>query len=183
MDALEFFWVDSVVSFDRGSQRRVLGSDEPSDEPQIAALESISSFVQRARASGWVGIFQAVLAGILAFAGVLVITILAQSFFRRLGIGGGRGPRVRVLGGTREIGEFLLRTLEKIGHPKPAWKPLLAHVRDVPGGTQGFSDVVDRLYEARFGGRPLTADEAQGLRKAIAEASQHLTREPTPASS
>lgn len=182
MDALEFFWVDSVVSFDRGSQRRVLGSDESSDEPQIAALESISNFVQRARESGWVGIVQAVLAGALAFAGVLVITIVAQSFFRRLGIGGGRGPRVRILGGTREVGEFLLRSLEKAGHPKPGWKPLLAHVRDVPGGAEGFSDVVDRLYEARFGDRPLTADEAHGLRNTIAEASQRLPQAPAPAS-
>lgn len=182
MDALEFFWVDSVVSFDRGSQRRVLGSDEPSDEPQIAALESISGFVQRARESGWVGIVQAVVAGALAFAGVLVITILAQSFFRRLGIGGGRGPRVRILGGTREVGEFLLRSLEKAGHPKPGWKPLLAHVCDVPGGAEGFSDVVDRLYEARFGDRPLTADEALSLRRTIAEASQRLSQPPAAAS-
>jgi transglutaminase-like putative cysteine protease len=174
MDALEFFWVDSVVSFDRGSQRRVLGSEDAGDEPQIAALESISEFVQRARQSGWVGIVQAVVAGGLAFAGVLVITILAQSFFRRLGIGGGRGPRVRVLGGTREVGEFLLRTLEKAGHPKPGWKPLLAHVTDMPGGSVGFSDVVARLYEARFGDRPLTAEEATGLRRAIVEASERL---------
>lgn len=182
MDALEFFWVDSVVSFDRGSQRRVLGSEESDDEPQMAALESISEFVQRARSSGWVGIVQAVLAGALAFTGVLVITILAQSFFRNLGIGGGRGPRVRILGGTREVGEFLLRTLDKAGHPKPGWKPLLAHVRDVPGGAEGFSDVVDRLYEARFGGRPLSADEAHGLRRTISEAGQRLTEPPAPAS-
>ncbi len=174
VDALEFFWVDSVVSFDRGSQRRVLGSEDSDEEPQIAALESISEFVNRARQSGWVGIVQAVLAGGLAFVGVLVITILAQSFFRRLGIGGGRGPRVRVLGGTREVGEFLLRTLEKAGHPKPGWKPLLAHVTDMPAGGEGFSDVVDRLYEARFGDRPLTAEEAAGLRRAIIEASGRL---------
>lgn len=182
MDALEFFWVDSVVSFDRGSQRRVLGSEESDDEPQMAALESISEFVRRARSSGWVGIVQAVLAGALAFTGVLVITILAQSFFRNLGIGGGRGPRVRILGGTREVGEFLLRTLDKAGHPKPGWKPLLAHVRDVPGGAEGFSDVVDRLYEARFGGRPLSAEEANGLRRTISEAGQRLAEPPSPAS-
>ncbi|UYV12627.1 MAG: DUF3488 and transglutaminase-like domain-containing protein [Phycisphaera sp.] len=183
IDAIEFFWVDSVVSFDRGSQRRVLGSEESDDEPQMVALESISEFIQRARSSGWVGIVQAVLAGALAFTGVLVITIVAQSFFRNLGIGGGRGPRVRILGGTREVGEFLLRTLDKAGHPKPAWKPLLAHVSDVPGGAEGFSDVVDRLYEARFGNRPLSASEAQGLRRTIAEAGQRLAGPPATASS
>lgn len=169
-DALEFFWVDSVVSFDRGSQRRVLGSDESRNEPQIAALESIAEFVDRARASGTAGIVQAVLAGAMAFTGVLVITILAQSFFRNLGIGGGRGPRVRILGGTRDVGEYLLRVLDKAGHPKPGWKPLLAHVQAIPteGEGRGFSDVVDRLYQARFGGRPLSAQEAQDLRRDIA---------------
>jgi transglutaminase-like putative cysteine protease len=182
VDALEFFWVDSVVSFDRGSQRRVLGNQDQNTEPQIAALESIADFLNRARSSGWIGILQAVLAGVLAFVGVLVITILAQSFFRRLGVGGGRGPRVRILGGTREVGEFLLRTLEKAGHPKPGWKPLLAHVRDVPGGDVGFSDVVHRLYEARFGGRPLSAEEAQALRRDIARAGESLmpSAEPQP---
>lgn len=176
VDALEFFWVDSVVSFDRGSQRRVLGAEESEKEPQIAVLESIASFLERARASGTVGIIQAVLAGMLAFTGVLVITILAQSFFRSLGIGGGRGPRVRILGGTRDVGEYLLRTLEKAGHPKPGWKPLLAHVQGMPVGAEGagFSDVVQRLYEARFGDRPLSPQEAQNLKRDIAEASQAL---------
>ncbi len=175
-DALEFFWVDSVVSFDRGSQRRVLGSDESRSEPQIAALESIAEFVDRARASGTAGIVQAVLAGAMAFTGVLVITILAQSFFRNLGIGGGRGPRVRILGGTRDVGEYLLRVLDKAGHPKPGWKPLLAHVEGIPtnGEGRGFSDVVDRLYQARFGGRPLSAQEAQDLRRDIALAVDRL---------
>ncbi|MEQ8317900.1 MAG: DUF3488 and transglutaminase-like domain-containing protein [Phycisphaerales bacterium] len=175
VDALEFFWVDSVVSFDRGSQRRVLGSEETNDEPQIAALESIAAFLERARASGTAGIIQAVLAGAMAFTGVLVITILAQSFFRNLGIGGGRGPRVRILGGTRDVGEYLLRVLDKAGHPKPGWKPLLAHVQGVPGKAgEGFSDVVDRLYQARFGGQALTAQEAQDLRRDIVRASEHL---------
>lgn len=177
MDALEFFWVDSVVSFDRGSQRRVLGSEETEAEPQIAVLESIAEFIDRARSSGWVGIAQAVMAGGLAFTGVLVVTIVAQSFFRRLGVGGGRGPRVRILGGTRDVGEFLLRTLEKAGHPKPGWKPLLAHVQGVPGEdgvSGGFSDVVLRLYAARFGGQPLSSQEASDLRRAISEAGQRL---------
>lgn len=175
VDALEFFWVDSVVSFDRGSQRRVLGSEESNDEPQIAALESIAEFLDRARASGTAGILQAVLAGGMAFTGVLIITILAQSFFRNLGIGGGRGPRVRILGGTRDVGEHLLRVLDKAGHPKPGWKPLLAHVQGMPGEAgEGFSDVVDRLYQARFGGRPLSAQEAQDLRQDIAAASERL---------
>lgn len=174
MDALEFFWVDSVVSFDRGSQRRVLGAEGEGGEPQIAVLEGISEFLRSARQSGWVGIVQAIVAGVLAFAGVLVATIAAQAFFRRLGIGGARGPRVRILGGTRDVGEYLLRTLERAGHPKPGWKPLLAHVRDVPGGGAGFSDVVDRLYAARFGGQALTAEEAQSLRRAIAQAGAAL---------
>ena len=176
IDALEFFWVDSVVSFDRGSQRRVLGSSNQGDEPQMEVLEGISDFVQNARQSGWVGIVQAVIAGVLAFAGVLFMTLAAQALFRRMGIGGGRGPRVRILGGTRDVGEYLLRTLDKAGHPKPGWKPLLAHVRDVPGGSAGFSDVVDRLYEARFGHRPLTADEAQDLKRRIAEAANRLVQ-------
>ena len=176
MDALEFFWVDSVVSFDRGSQRRVLGTEDGAGEPQIEALEGIAELVDRARRSGWVGVMQAVLAGLLAFSGVFFMMIVAQQFFRKLGVGGERGPRVRILGGTREVGEFLLRALDKAGHPKPGWKPLLAHVRDVPGGVEGFSDVVDRLYAARFGNQPLTAEEAQSLKRTISEATESLTR-------
>ncbi|NRA58779.1 MAG: DUF3488 domain-containing protein, partial [Phycisphaerales bacterium] len=172
-DALEFFWVDSVVSFDRGSQRRVLGGEEDDAEPQIAALNSIAGFLNRVRQSGWVGAAQAVLAGVMAFVGVLIIMFVAQSLFRRLGIGGVRGPRVRILGGTRDVGEYLLRVLDKAGHPKPGWKPLLAHVRDVPDAGV-FSDVVARLYAARFGGRPLSAAEAQELRRTVTEAGQNL---------
>lgn len=174
IDAVEFFWVDSVVAFDRGSQRRVLGGEEAGAEPSMAALESIADWLQRARSSGWVGVVQAGLAGVIAFVLVLIITMLAQAYFRWLGVGGGRGPRVRILGGTRDVGEHLLRTLHKAGHPKPAWKPLLAHVRDVPGQGVPFSDVVHRLYEARFGGRPLSPEEALGLRRTITLAGQAL---------
>ncbi|MEQ8843399.1 MAG: DUF3488 and transglutaminase-like domain-containing protein [Phycisphaerales bacterium] len=176
IDAIEFFWVDSVVSFDRGSQRRVLGTDESSGEPQIAVLDSIAAFIERARGSGWIGLAQAVLAGVMAFVGVLIVIFVAQAFFRRLGIGGGSGPRVRILGGTRDVGEFLLRALERAGHPKPGWKPLLAHVQDVPEGSGRFSDVVKRLYAARFGDRPLSAEEAQSLRKVVTEAAQDLPK-------
>ena len=176
LDALEFFWVDSVVSFDRGSQRRVLGGEQGEADPQLAVLDSIAEFIGRARQSGWVGVVQAVLAGLMAFVGVLITLMVAQSFFRKLGVGGGRGPRVRILGGTRDVGEYLLRTLERAGHPKPGWKPLLAHVRDVPEGARAFSDVVDRLYAARFGDRPLSSAEAQQLRRAVADAGQRLGR-------
>jgi len=175
-DALEFFWVDSVVSFDRGSQRRVLGANQDNTDPQLAALDSIAELVGRARQSGWVGVVQAVLAGLMAFVGVLITLMVAQSFFRKLGIGGGRAPRVRILGGTRDVGEYLLRTLDRAGHPKPGWKPLLAHVRDVPEGSGAFSDVVDRLYAARFGDKPLSAAEAQQLRQAVTDAGQSLSQ-------
>lgn len=174
IDAVEFFWVDSVVAFDRGSQRRVLGSQDSAEDPPMAALEAISAWIQRIRASGWVGLLQAVLAGAIAFVGVLIITMTAQAYFRRLGIGGGTGPRVRILAGTRDVGEHLLRTLHKAGHPKPPWKPLLAHVQDVPTDNVLFSDVVRRLYAARFGTSPLSPEEAQTLRRTISQAGRAL---------
>ncbi|MCW5756360.1 MAG: DUF3488 domain-containing protein [Phycisphaeraceae bacterium] len=183
IDAVEFFWVDSVVAFDRGSQRRVLGSQETGEEPPMAALESIADWLQRARSSGWVGLFQAVLAGVIAFVGVFIVVMMAQAYFRRLGIGGGKGPRVRILGGTHDVGEHLLRTLQKAGHPKPAWKPLLAHVSDIPDAGETFSDVVQRLYAARFGDMPLSPDEALGLRRTITQAGQVLSAQSTPLAS
>ncbi|MEO1007985.1 MAG: DUF3488 and transglutaminase-like domain-containing protein [Planctomycetota bacterium] len=184
IDAIEFFWVDSVVSFDRGSQRRVLGASND-EEPQLAPLRSISDFLQRVRGSGWVGVVQAALAGVIAFCGVIGMAIAAQAFLRRTGVGVARRPRVRALGGAGTLAADLLRALERAGHPKPAWTPMLAHARGIDGGSDSPADgdypgprslvgIVERLYEAHFGGRQIDANEARDLRTSIAEAGGRL---------
>jgi len=180
MDAVEFFWIDSVVTFDRGAQQRVLGAQ--GEQPQINALRRLADVIDRIRGSGWVGFVQAALAGVIAFCGVFALAIAGQAVLRRLGLGAlPRSPRVRVLGGAGDLGVLLLRTLARAGHAKPAWKPLLAHVSDLPADAQtenSLVPIVRRLYEARFGGRPIAPDEAQSLRRRVLEAADQLRSGP-----
>ena len=73
----------------------------------------------------------------------------------------------------RQLGFYLdmLRVLERAGLAKPANRPPLAHAGDLGERQPTAAAIVRELtrvfYEARFGGRPLTADGITEARAAV----------------
>src|SRR5690606_22366711 len=137
---------------------------------------------------------QAALVGLGVFGAVFLMLLGAGRALNKLRGRLGRRHRPAVRSEQPESGLYhdLLAVLSLAGAPKPPWRPLRAHTREIaqahPQLAAAAADVTDLYYRARFGARSLTEPEAMSARERI-EAMLEMVREdraaphdpPTPA--
>ncbi len=185
MDTAEYAWINSVVGFSRRSRS---GSMDAAVEGAFSGwAQSIGGRIR----TGGVGLLvRAAGAGLIAFAGAAVLGFFAVWLAR----GPWRGAASRFSGVTsRLLGRAslkrsasthetlrreLLALFQRLGRPKPAWRPLRAHAEslrdqaafkdlDLPAA----SGVADTIYLERFGDKaiePETASSAKDDLRSIA---------------
>ncbi|MFG0285014.1 MAG: DUF3488 and DUF4129 domain-containing transglutaminase family protein [Phycisphaerales bacterium JB039] len=168
-DAIEHFWVTSVVTYDSGTRSRLLGAPSGSPLPMLSEFEER---VEGLRRSGWPGLAKALLMGVGVFAGALVVLLGIPAALRRAPLG--RGPRAR--GAAAELEQpaeglyhDLLVAMQAVGAPKPRWRPVLTHAMELateaPEIGAAAASVAGLYYRARFGNRPLAPEEADSARE------------------
>ncbi len=170
-DAIEHFWVTSVVTYDSSARSRLLGSDSGR---QLAALGELEERVSRLREGGWAGLARAAIVGLGVAVAVFALLLAAPRALGRLRT---RARRARAPGAPeapqRESGLYrdLLVALSAAGAPKPQWRPVLTHARelaaDAPALSEAAAGVAELYYRARFGARPLTEPEAASARERL----------------
>src|ERR1043165_6195170 len=158
LEALEYAWNSSVVSFDENARQRLLGPGRGEPEGLLARVDRVSS---RVRAGGATLMLKATLAGLAVFAvvsaGGVVILRIYEAFRRKWRRSGGRPVIVdRGAAGSRQYVK-LLKLLARRGVGKPSWRPPLEHagvLAAVDGGLAGdVGGVVELYYKERFGGK------------------------------
>ncbi|MBL8990132.1 MAG: DUF4129 domain-containing protein, partial [Phycisphaerae bacterium] len=177
-EALEFSWIDNVVTFDQNKREGLLES--------ALGLNTGSTSLGgvRDRISGWMRSLGELLPreGLLAVASRLAIATVAALVLYGLyrlarWLVGGLVARWLRSRGARDTGppvtaetrfyRGLLDALAQAGEPwaKPATTPPLLHaemLRTLPGGEPAgaiLADLAGRYYSARFGGRPIGPEE------------------------
>ncbi|MBS0196456.1 MAG: DUF3488 domain-containing protein [Planctomycetes bacterium] len=166
-------WNVQVVTFDQGTQERLLGANT-GRHPWLLRMNSIMRGtsdesplprLSAPTAGQWI------LAICIVFGVVLVIGV-ARTFVRRR-----RRPGDTDADGWAFAGPYavlhaqILASLDSINHPKPKWLPLLAHLKAIPGAPDPFRrsivDAAQSLYAARFGGTPLAPSKARDLARGL----------------
>lgn len=180
-ETIEFAWIRAVVSFDEDQRRGLIGSGFLDGERSGTAL---ADAFDRIRAGGTFLMIRALSVGLVVFAGVLIaglatlqIAPLAVPALRR-GIGGVLDRIAAMLSGGGTIARVdsaradVLRMLERLGVPKPAWVPLRRHVASArvigaipPDGRPAVDRVVGLLYAWQFGARSPDLEEMERLRR------------------
>jgi transglutaminase-like putative cysteine protease len=191
IDALQFAWIRSVVSFDRSSQVDALNT--ASGAPALA-FGSVNDWIAKRLSNqpSEDGQESPTISAARVFASVLVVsTLLALIFFVLIARGGAiirafcrllrvRPPRIieRLTDpGTRELGRLRRRmedSLRRAGMPRAEATPSLAHAASLAARDETLSRAAGRLtrlyYQARFGGVPpdrSTLDEARALAREV----------------
>jgi protein-glutamine gamma-glutamyltransferase len=162
LDAAEYAWNNSIVGFDEHAREKLLA---PTARPGDALAARLEPFASRLRLGGSRLFLLALARGAIVFSLVALAgfaLLFVHSRFRST-----RSPRARRIEprGLRFYAEFL-GLLQRLGSPKPAWMPPLAHAgtladveaADAAGALAGL------YYRARFGGAPLTAAQAAEAR-------------------
>lgn len=165
LEAIEYAWNSSVVSFDEQSRQRILGPGRGESNGLLARVDRVSA---RVRQGGAPLMLRATVAGVVVFGAVASGGIIGSRIFERLRgrkrkAAAARGVHVAGSGpGSRQY-RRLLRLLSRRGIGKPAWRPPMEHaiaLAAVDGRLAGdVGGIVDVYYRERFGGvRP---DEKQ----------------------
>ncbi len=167
-------WNLNVVTFDAGSQQRLLGSSER-DQPWFARFaESLGrgeepdrvragQVVRRLREFAWVAG-----AGVAAVAVVIILTIVHAR--RRSRGAASEGGWAVAQPDASKLRRELDRAFRRVGFPRPAWKPPLRHAAELadasPAQRALLEDAAHLLYAATFAS-PGTA-RSDSMRAAIA---------------
>lgn len=179
LDSLEDLWSQSVVSFDESSRRRILG-DELNPPPRIQ--DWVYTLRARLRGRGAVGIAVFVLtaaaAAVAAVAALIALVVMARGLARRLGArllrarAAGADPDSVRLRARSAFYRELLRALDRLGLPKPAWQSPLGHVETLrehhPALYAPARVAVAAYYRLRFGCYDLTPEEWRAAHAAVA---------------
>lgn len=170
-------WNLNVVTFDAGSQQRLLGASDR-DQPWFARFaESLSrgeepdrvraaQVVRRLREFAWV-------AGVAVAAVAVVVILAAVVHARRRARAADQAPGWAIAGRDAvRLGRELDRAFRRIGAPRPSWKPPLRHATEVgaAGREEGavLEDAARVLYVATFGsGEPIDASRWQATFDAL----------------
>ncbi|MEL7472885.1 MAG: DUF3488 and transglutaminase-like domain-containing protein [Planctomycetota bacterium] len=170
LDAVEYAWINSVVSFDESARSELFGLPRI-EETRLA--RRVQSFGRRLEAGG-VGLFgRAVLNAGLAFGGTLVVgwAVGAGVLFahRRLRRGADRSGGAPI----RALHDEALRALRRFGKAKPDSAPIARHAQSLAREAPELSGLVGRaaeiLYAVQFGGRPLTPERWAEAERLIAD--------------
>lgn len=155
MEAVEYAWNSSVVSFDESARQKILG---PSAGPQASWLAKFDRLSSRVRIGGMPLMFRALATGVLVFAGMSVAGFILRAAIR-LVVGRVDKRSIYVPGAVRTESRFyrdLLRQLSKAGLEKPPWRPPLEHAATLTAVDSVLAsdvrEVASRYYAERFGG-------------------------------
>lgn len=184
VEALQYAWDRSVVSFDEHSRARLLGAgDRPEDRFRPVRREAFDP-----PASPWLRWGSATVSG-----AVLVIAAAGAAVFAARLVGWrwpGRRHRSEreMLAGSLPAEQVrfyvqLLTLMRRRGVAKPDWRPPLAHAESLgeqsPELSRAAAAITEIYYRARFGGRPLDRSDlaaAQGWLKKAAEVAAPSSR-------
>jgi transglutaminase-like putative cysteine protease/type IV secretory pathway TrbD component/uncharacterized membrane protein len=174
-DAIEYAWINSVVSFDEKRRADLLDTGAMNTDQLTERLLRMFRQVQ----IGGVGLVVralAIAAGV--FAGTVILAMGLAGAWRRLGIWLSARRRFRAeaardpefvdrLAQTVFYGE-MLAILRRRGLPKPSWMPPLVHA-DAVGPELGrpVAELSRLYYASRFGRRLLTDEELQAAADAL----------------
>ncbi|MEX2218392.1 MAG: transglutaminase domain-containing protein, partial [Phycisphaerales bacterium] len=165
-DAAEHAWNRSVVGFDERAREQILAPASGPGQLLAGRLENLS---ERIRIGGGRLFFSALLRGLVVFAAAAALlfslSMLAGLLPRRARSRAGARPRWPEL----RFYEHLLRALRRLGHPKPLWRPPLAHAATLSDEALATpAAAITRLYyRARFGGVMPTQTELAEARAAL----------------
>jgi transglutaminase-like putative cysteine protease len=185
LDAVEFAWNRSIVSFDELARSRVIGTDQAESRGMIGRMDA---FLARLRAGGPRVVGRAVGVGIAVFAGVAgaggIVVLLARggeegSKARRAVTR--RGPFIQAGAAKRVNVRFygrMLDALRRRGLTKPAWRPPLDHARALAARGEAVAESVASLaslyYAVRFGGMTLGEAERRAAEQEARRLGQRL---------
>ena len=180
LDAVEYLWNSSVVSFDEDARKKFLDTEGAGG----GLLGSLNSFAERLRIGGPRLLLRSVLVALAVFAAVAAAGMAVSLVTRRWR---GRRPRARRLarGADPDLArrlersrfyEQFLAVLERRGFPKPAWRPPLEHAAHIARSDAGLGSISDRLaslyYKVRFGPGALSDAEVRAAADLLAAAAQ-----------
>ncbi len=170
LDAVEYAWNRSVVSFDEGRRRGILGVGRLG-EWQSQWMNGVSNWMQRQRYAR--GAWQRSLRGsavvaLVALAGAGALALLRRPRARvRAEVSTASPPMERLYRDT-------LRTLARSGQAKPSSRSPIDHADAMPRTplTDAVRDVALAYYRDRFGARATTPAEIAALRSLVRAASR-----------
>ncbi len=176
LDAIEYAWINSVVSFDQSRQDRLFRTGPSGQGGPLAFLESI-----RRRSVGTREVLAAALTGVVVFVSVALAGFALRSALRFLPR---RGRLWTLLGRTRGgdlphwYEEYLRRTA-RAGYPKPVWCPPLEHAEALgridPALGEAAATIARSLYVARYSGVVLTGEDDDRIRASLDRLGERLT--------
>lgn len=176
LDAVEFAWNKSIVSFDESTRARVIGREGGRTG---ALIGRVDAFLERVRAGGVRGARDAVMLGAVVFIGA---AFLGSTLLWGAKLWRGRRPRPWRRAGRRDPAlaarlsqvkfyDRLLKVLKRRGLAKPAWRPPLEHARAIDQTDRELGAAVRSLaglyYEVRFGGASLRESERREAEEAV----------------
>lgn len=168
-NALEYAWINSVVSYDQQPQQRLDRAERP-DVSGGGTMQSLFRNIQRGGMELW---FRALFFGIMVFAACAALltivewayrTLLArvatcQAHKREVQLDPDLPKRIEQMG----LYSDLLRAMQRAGFAKPSYMPPAAHVASIervaPRAGESARRVIDLFYVLRFGRRVLTPEE------------------------
>ena len=174
-DAIEYAWINSVVSFDEKRRADLLDTGAMNTDQLTERLLRLFRQVQ----IGGVGLVVralAIAAGV--FAGTVILAMGVGAAWRRIGTWlrarrrfmaeAARDPElVDRLAQTVFYGE-MLAILRRRGLPKPSWRPPLVHAGEVgPELGRSVAELSRLYYASRFGRRLLTDEELRAAADAL----------------
>lgn len=178
LESAEYAWNASIVGFDEGARRRLLGPDSGDNPTFLSRLDRLAA---RVRMAGPRHLLNAVAMGLAVFLAVASVGILLQAAAAYLPRFRMRRRSVAAPGHGFDPAQVrfyaaLLDLLNRRGHPKPAWRPPLEHAARIAPADAALAEGASRLaalyYRARFGARPLTDAEQAAARELLASLSR-----------
>jgi hypothetical protein len=183
LDSLNAAWSSSVVSFDEGTRRKLLGFDTEVEPTVRARLDELTT---KFRDGGWQAAVPVILGALwrtaVAIAVAMVVLRGGRALIRRLW--GALLARLALrtdpgLARALEHTGFYARALalaRRRGHAKPSWRPPLEHARVVRERDHRLADALalatGLYYRARFGRHAPSADELGAVHRALDEAAR-----------
>lgn len=181
LDTLNYAWVNSIVSFDRGSRSELLSLDSPRTQRLSEKADEVLGAMRTASLKKTALLAVKIFGGIV---GTMLLGALGAVLFRRWwawwrGRPGAIPRRVADAGARARIEanpiyQEMLTTLARAGIAKPEWQPPSSWSRALCGSaaTQtvapAVTELVDLYYVIRFGGRDLSRDELARARELLA---------------
>jgi hypothetical protein len=164
LDTIEYVWNKSVVSFDEGSRRSIVGVGRLGDW-QSRWMASVMNWMQSRRSAR--GATGRLVREILSVVVPLAVLILAGSWIKkRWSMKRARRATSVASPAMERLYQDSLRVLRRAGEEKPSWKPPIAHAHTLarPDMALVLHEISDTYYRDRFGGKGPEASEIRALR-------------------